>query len=78
MDVCAQICAHYLTHDDIDDVSFIDGQPVFPTTAASPKGQVRRTRRIIIYSEFASMAPLFQNVCISLSAGLMSGKHSRY
>jgi hypothetical protein len=29
MDVCAKLCAHYLTHDKVEDVSFVDGQPVF-------------------------------------------------
>lgn len=25
MDICAQLCAHYLTHDQVEDVSFVDG-----------------------------------------------------
>ncbi|KXN84276.1 SWI/SNF-like matrix-associated actin-dependent regulator [Leucoagaricus sp. SymC.cos] len=61
MDVCARICAHYLEHDDIDDVSFEGGVAIFPLTTP-PKGKITRERRIIIYAEFPSMAPLLQNV----------------
>ncbi|KAF9443968.1 hypothetical protein P691DRAFT_808051 [Macrolepiota fuliginosa MF-IS2] len=59
MDVCARLCEHYLKHDDIADVAFEDGQPIFPEI---PTGPVCRTRHIIIYAEFPSMAPLLQNV----------------
>ncbi|GLB36948.1 putative aortic smooth muscle cell differentiation [Lyophyllum shimeji] len=62
MDTCARICKHYLARDDVQDVSFADGQPIFPEIVAVPKEQVQQTRRILIYSEFASMAPLLQNV----------------
>ncbi|RDB19056.1 Transcription regulatory protein SNF2 [Hypsizygus marmoreus] len=62
MDVCAQICSHYLTHDDVEDVAFVEGKPVFPEIVAIPGKEVLKTRRIIIYSEFSSMAPLLQNV----------------
>jgi len=30
IDVCARICAYYLQDDQIDDVDFQDGEPVFP------------------------------------------------
>lgn len=62
MDVCARICKHYLTHDDIGDVSFEDGQPVFPDFDFQLGKTYTKARRIIIYSEFSSMAPLIQNV----------------
>ncbi|KAF9441652.1 hypothetical protein P691DRAFT_683240 [Macrolepiota fuliginosa MF-IS2] len=61
MDVCARVCKHYLTHDDMEDVTFVDGVPVFPESAATGK-EIRRNRRVIIYAEFSSMAPLLQNV----------------
>ncbi|KXN81008.1 Nuclear protein STH1/NPS1 [Leucoagaricus sp. SymC.cos] len=61
MDVCAKICAHYLTHDDVGHVSFLDGEPVFPSTDADSTNLLK-TRRILIYAEFPSMAPLLQNV----------------
>lgn len=64
MDSCARICAHYLKHDDIGDVAFEDGQLVFPDAIDVPEAGARRTRRIIIYAEFPSMAPLLQNVRI--------------
>lgn len=65
MDVCARLCAHYLTHDEVDDVSFVDGNPVFPDTGVAPGHSPQKTRRIIIYQEFSSMALLLQNVSIS-------------
>ncbi|KAF9442094.1 P-loop containing nucleoside triphosphate hydrolase protein [Macrolepiota fuliginosa MF-IS2] len=62
MDVCAKICAHYLTHDDVGDVVFEEGQPIFPDIPDMREADIQRTRRIIIYAEFPSMAPLLQNV----------------
>lgn len=70
MDVCGRICAHYLTHDDVEDVKFEDGKPVFPLVPAIPEDKLKRTRRIIIYAEFPSMAPLLQNVCTYCSTWL--------
>jgi len=62
MDTCARVVAHYLTDDNVEDVTFTDGRPVFPELVRTGKDQIRQTRRIIIYAEFSSMAPLFQNV----------------
>jgi hypothetical protein len=62
MDVCAQLCAHYLTHDGVNDVSFVDGQPVFPEVVVNAGQPLQKTRRIIIFQEFSSMAQLLQNV----------------
>jgi hypothetical protein len=64
MDVCARLCAHYLTHDEVDDVSFVDGNPVFPDIAVAPGHSPPKTRHIIIYQEFSSMVLLLQNVSI--------------
>lgn len=64
MDVCAKICAHYLKHDDVGDITFEEGEAVFPDVPDLLETEVRRTRRIIIYAEFPSMAPLLQNVRI--------------
>lgn len=64
MDVCVRICKHYLSDDKVADVTFVDGQPVFPEVASGLDRQ--QTRRIIIYSEFTSMAPLFQSVRVHL------------
>ncbi|KAJ3885134.1 P-loop containing nucleoside triphosphate hydrolase protein [Lentinula edodes] len=63
MDVCAQICQHYLLGDDVPDVEFIDGKPVFPKPNPSdgPKGP-SKTRKILIYSEFPSMTSLLVKV----------------
>lgn len=66
MDICAQICVHYLAHDKVDDVSFSGGQPVFPEIVVAPGKPLRRMRRIIIFQEFSSMAQLLQNVRISV------------
>lgn len=62
MDVCAKICAHYLERDDAHDVAFVDGEPVLPQPPCVPEEGIKRTRRIIIFAEFPSMAPLLQNV----------------
>ncbi|KAJ3803777.1 P-loop containing nucleoside triphosphate hydrolase protein [Lentinula aff. lateritia] len=59
MDVCAQICQHYLLRDDVPDVEFINGKPVFPKLKPS-KGM--KTRKILIYSEFPSMTSLLVKV----------------
>jgi TATA-binding protein-associated factor len=64
MDTCARVVAHYLSDDNIQDVTFVAGCPVFPELVKTHKDQLRQTRRIIIYAEFSSMAPLLQNVCI--------------
>ena len=63
MDVCARICAHYLTDDHVPDISFDNGEVHFPTIPGQCQDFPERSRRIIIYAEFPSMAPLLQNVC---------------
>jgi TATA-binding protein-associated factor len=61
MDACAKICRHYLSRDDVADVDFKDGQLVLP--AHNPSGQpFTQRRRVLIYSEFPSMAPILRNV----------------
>ena len=70
MDACARICAHYLQDDRIDDVDFQDGEPVFPQIHATWASEPQRTRRIIVYAEFPSMAPLLQNVGNHLHSSL--------
>ena len=65
MDICTKICAHYLTHNKVDDVSFEDGQLVLPDIVVTPEEPLQKTRRIIIFQEFSSMAQLLQNVHIS-------------
>jgi hypothetical protein len=72
MDICAQLCAHYLTHNKVDDISFVDGRPVFPEILVAPGQPLQKTRRIIIFQEFSSMAQLLQNVCISSFTFFMS------
>jgi hypothetical protein len=66
MDVCAQICSYYLWRDDVLDVSFNNGVPVFPSLEDAPKGIGNKTRQILIYAEFPSMTPLLRNVCVGL------------
>ncbi len=61
MDVCAKICAHYLSHDGVGDVSFDNGELVVPPMTEMPD-ECQWRRRIIIYAEFSSMTPLLQNV----------------
>lgn len=61
MDVCARICRHYLSRDDIEDIDFKDGQLVFPASNSSNQ-PFTQNRRILIYSEFPSVAPILRNV----------------
>ncbi|KAK7034787.1 hypothetical protein VNI00_012195 [Paramarasmius palmivorus] len=63
MDVCAQICSHYLKHDEIEDPTFVNGEPIFPTAPDIPSEQpTPQERKIIIYAEFPSIIPLLKNV----------------
>ena len=61
MDICARICRHYLSRDDVEDVGFEHGQLFLPTF--DPLGRpFTQNRRVLIYSEFPSMAPILRNV----------------
>lgn len=63
MDICAQICVYYLYRDNVPDVTFSDGKPVFPKLAAfDPSLGHTKTRKILIYSEFPSMTALLRKV----------------
>ncbi|KIK51761.1 hypothetical protein GYMLUDRAFT_251819 [Collybiopsis luxurians FD-317 M1] len=63
MDTCAQICAYYLYHDDVPDVEFANGKPVFGRVDrfSADRGHTRK-RKILIYSEFPSMTSLLRKV----------------
>ncbi|KAK7024577.1 hypothetical protein VNI00_016182 [Paramarasmius palmivorus] len=62
MDVCAQICRHYLKHDEIEDPTFVNGEPIFPTAPDIPSEQpTPQECKIIIYAEFPSIIPLLKN-----------------
>ena len=61
MDACARICQHYLTQDDVEDVTFEDGSPILDSSKPAG-GLSSTTRRILIYAEFPSMTPLLRNV----------------
>ncbi|KXN85122.1 Chromodomain-helicase-DNA-binding protein 1-like protein [Leucoagaricus sp. SymC.cos] len=60
MDICAHICAYYLLHDEVDDISFEDGEPIFPDVVNDPS--ISRDRRIIVYAEFPSLVPTLVSV----------------
>lgn len=62
MDVCARICKHYLSGDDVSDVEFKDGKAVFPIV--NTEGLVKKERKILIYAEFPSMTLLLRQVCL--------------
>jgi TATA-binding protein-associated factor len=68
MDVCAKICQHYLSRDDVPDVEFVDGYATFP---AIPATQIQAPftieRKILIYSESPSVTVLLMNVRFLLS-----------
>jgi TATA-binding protein-associated factor len=68
MDVCAKICQHYLSHDDIPDMEFVDGYVMFP---AIPAMQIQAPFtiecKILIYSELPSVTVLLMNIRFLLS-----------
>ncbi|KAJ3564613.1 hypothetical protein NP233_g8186 [Leucocoprinus birnbaumii] len=78
MDVCALVCAHYLADDRVEDVSFQDGDVVLPDIPTEYNDDPQKTRRIIVYAEFPSMAPLLQNVLslYRLDSLVINGKHT--
>ncbi|KAF8500014.1 P-loop containing nucleoside triphosphate hydrolase protein [Hysterangium stoloniferum] len=59
MDVCAKICKHYLSDDNIPDVEFNKGIPIFPRLEVP--SQIMN-RRILIYSESPIITRLLHNV----------------
>lgn len=63
MDTCALICKYYLLHDDVEPITFEDGELMLTKPPPDILNGPRSTRRIIIYAEFSTMAPLLQNVC---------------
>ncbi|KAF5366181.1 hypothetical protein D9758_005658 [Tetrapyrgos nigripes] len=68
MTVTAQVAAYYLQRDDILDVTFEGKKPNFPDLPPLLPGvQPTRTRRILIYMEFPSVAPLLQNILLLYS-----------
>ncbi|KAF5339073.1 hypothetical protein D9758_016463 [Tetrapyrgos nigripes] len=65
MTVTAQVAAYYLQRDDVLDVTFEGKKPNFPDLPPLLPGvQPTRTRRILIYAEFPSVAPLLQNILL--------------
>ncbi|KAF8523869.1 P-loop containing nucleoside triphosphate hydrolase protein [Hysterangium stoloniferum] len=59
MDVYAKICKHYLSDDNIPDVEFNEGIPIFPRLEVP--SQIMN-RRILIYSESPIVTRLLRNV----------------
>ncbi|KAG7093167.1 hypothetical protein E1B28_006856 [Marasmius oreades] len=63
MDCLAKVVRHYLSHDNIADVQFVDGAPIFPPPPSVPLSQSSpRNRKIVIYAAFPSMTPILLNV----------------
>lgn len=63
MDVCAKLCQYYLQRDDVPDVEFKDGRPIFPKIRLPQPGQViTQNRKLLIFAEFPSMTGLLRNV----------------
>jgi hypothetical protein len=63
MVVCAKICQHYLSRDNVPDVEFVNGHvliPILPPAAVDEA--ITRQRKILIYSESPIMTTLLQNV----------------
>lgn len=66
LDAFAQICSHYLARDDVDQVSFVDGELVVPPIPADSAKVYTRTRRVCAYIEFVRYKPLIEQVSMSI------------
>ncbi|KAF8510670.1 hypothetical protein BU17DRAFT_69955 [Hysterangium stoloniferum] len=67
MDVCAKICKHYLSDDNIPDVEFNEGVPIFP--GLEVPSQIMNSR-ILIYSESPMMLELYGMKSLLLMEGM--------
>lgn len=71
IDTCARMCRHLLSRDDAPDMTFKDGQVVFPDVPQPRPGEeVAQERKILIYQEFPSFGPLLRNVRAPLTASV--------
>lgn len=61
MDICARVCQHYLSGDNVQDIEFVDGKLVLPKVDHPPVEQ-KQERKILIYSESPSVTVLLKNV----------------
>jgi hypothetical protein len=63
MDVTAKICRYYLSRDDVPDISFDNGKPVFPKVPApQPGDKATQNRKILIFSEYPSVTGILVQV----------------
>lgn len=67
LDAFAKICSHYLARDDVDQISFVDGELVVPAISADSAKVYTRTRRVCAYLEFVRYKPLVEQVSMSIS-----------
>lgn len=69
VDICALMCLHLLSHDDVPSMIFHDGTVIFPEVPKPMLGeQVSQKRKILIYEEFPTFGPLVRSVRILLTA----------
>lgn len=77
VDICARMCCHLLSRDDAPEMSFKDGQVIFPDIPPPTHGEiVQKETKILIYQEFPSFGPLLRGVCALLSS-LLKDIHFR-
>ncbi|KAL0057974.1 hypothetical protein AAF712_015368 [Marasmius tenuissimus] len=63
MDVAARVAAHYLSHDEIDDVSCERGEAIYPAMPFVPASESPpRNRKVLISVAFPSLMPIFLDV----------------
>lgn len=75
LDSFARICVHYLRSDDVEPITFENGELIFPPVVQKSAKAVSRTRRICAYIEFVSFKPIVEQVSLSLyliSHGLLN------
>ncbi|THU90177.1 hypothetical protein K435DRAFT_864524 [Dendrothele bispora CBS 962.96] len=61
IDIVMLACRWYLWHDEVLDMEFRDGKAQFPNCIPM-SDNTKRTRKILIYSEFITVTPLLKNI----------------
>lgn len=68
MDICARLCQYLLRQDNLPEIRFEDGNPVFDPPPPPPNQDhpPSQETRILIYQEFPSLCRLLRNVSFSM------------
>jgi len=62
-DICARMCQYILSRDDAPDVTFENGEAIFPPVPSPAPGQaITQETKILIYQDFPSLGALLRKV----------------